>query len=601
MTNLCRILVFLSFSGTLLGVLRNQGALLHMALALLVGIFLVALWFHLSLWWYWRNLKTFRSVASRELDISNRTNFYQSHFSGTLWQDRETEVEFTAISRGPSPGSVRVDDLISPKLIASSPGDTVGVFDWGDVVQLRYTVSPVAAGSASFFGVRFVFQDPFGLFVRVRTLRHVYRFQALPTYDRRGDIKPIIKRVNALPRQGIHSLQRAGLGSELLELREYQPGDPPKAIAWKISARRDLLMTRQYQSEVPIRIQLFVEGGVDLRRGIYGNRPVDWMSQLGASLVHAAVQAGDPVTLTLLDPNRIRLVDNLVGDRGFHQSLRELASYADEKSELAAAQSLIDAKAIGLAQWVTRQWAPDLLDYRVNTMLHSWFPTVTKKARQRIARRALSGVFTEAFRLSTKTGMRMLWDDALFGHYLAEYLERFEFPTPPQRLSGNHHPETTLNHRYSRFANEIKKRVARAKDNQLFVFVSTALTPDNGDWMNAIAALTPVIRLAISKHHRVAIVGVGPDKANAVSHGSRQWHLDATDIAPENLRFQDTLVWAERIAERRKQGRTIQQIGQTLRQSGASYVMASPSMVANHVMSEADLIGRGRSSRATQR
>ena len=67
------------------------------------------------------------------------------------------------------------------------------------------------------------------------------------------------KRFNLLPPPGIHRLRRPGSGSELLDLRDYRPGDPPKRIAWKASARRDKLITRELESEVPIRCTLFVD------------------------------------------------------------------------------------------------------------------------------------------------------------------------------------------------------------------------------------------------------------------------------------------------------------------------------------------------------
>ena len=68
-----------------------------------------------------------------------------------------------------------------------------------------------------------------------------------------------VKRHNLLLPPGIHRFRRPGSGSELLDLRDYLPGDPPKTIAWKVSARRDRLITKEFESEVPVRCTLFVD------------------------------------------------------------------------------------------------------------------------------------------------------------------------------------------------------------------------------------------------------------------------------------------------------------------------------------------------------
>ena len=57
------------------------------------------------------------------------------------------------------------------------------------------------------------------------------------------------KRHNLLPPPGVHRHRRPGSGGELLDLRDYLPGDPPKTIAWKVSARRDKLITREYERD----------------------------------------------------------------------------------------------------------------------------------------------------------------------------------------------------------------------------------------------------------------------------------------------------------------------------------------------------------------
>ena len=85
-----------------------------------------------------------------------------------------------------------------------------------------------------------------------------------PLADAEGHA-PSGKRHNLLPPPGIHRLRRPGTGSELLDLRDYRPGDPPKTIAWKVTARRGRLITKEFESEVPVRCTLFVDASNSVR------------------------------------------------------------------------------------------------------------------------------------------------------------------------------------------------------------------------------------------------------------------------------------------------------------------------------------------------
>ena len=148
-------------------------------------------------------------------------------------------------------------------------------------------------------GSEMCIRDRFGLFVREQFVPCEATYKVLPSFNKAGDMLSVIKQTNAIPQHGIHRLQQAGMGSELLELREYMPGDPPKSIAWKVSARREMLMIRQYESEVPVRLQLFLDGSISTRLGGFGHRLVDQMTYVAASVAQTANASGDPVGATL--------------------------------------------------------------------------------------------------------------------------------------------------------------------------------------------------------------------------------------------------------------------------------------------------------------
>lgn len=65
---------------------------------------------------------------------------------------------------------------------------------------------------------------------------------------------------------GAHALgsmagQRTGSGSEILQLRDYQPGDAPRAIDWKATARTGRLISRDFSEDQQLDIIVAVDAG----------------------------------------------------------------------------------------------------------------------------------------------------------------------------------------------------------------------------------------------------------------------------------------------------------------------------------------------------
>lgn len=58
---------------------------------------------------------------------------------------------------------------------------------------------------------------------------------------------------------GLHRSPRKGFSVEFAEYRPYQPGDDPRHIDWKIAARADRLVVRQYEEETNLRATLVLD------------------------------------------------------------------------------------------------------------------------------------------------------------------------------------------------------------------------------------------------------------------------------------------------------------------------------------------------------
>ncbi len=63
-----------------------------------------------------------------------------------------------------------------------------------------------------------------------------------------------------------HYLRKLGTGADLISLRDYKPGDPPRQVHWKASARLGQLMVRENADEAHSGFVLFFETAASLWR-----------------------------------------------------------------------------------------------------------------------------------------------------------------------------------------------------------------------------------------------------------------------------------------------------------------------------------------------
>jgi uncharacterized protein (DUF58 family) len=197
---------------------------------------------------------------------------------------------------------VALEDRIPPasELLDGSPAEIAAVGP--DVAaSIRYTLRCEAPGVLRFEGVRVRVTDLHGFFYHRTFLRDPVEYLVLPPLSDDEGRQRADKRFNTLPPPGTHRFRRPGTGSELLDLRDYRPGDPPKMIAWKPTARRDRLITKEYESDVPVRTVLMLDTSDGMRLGPPGNTPLTRMAGVASTIAQAAAGNRDLVGLTTFD------------------------------------------------------------------------------------------------------------------------------------------------------------------------------------------------------------------------------------------------------------------------------------------------------------
>jgi uncharacterized protein (DUF58 family) len=205
-----------------------------------------------------------------------------------------------------------------------------GRIDRNNPLQARFKIRAPRAGAVRLEGVKIRMADLHGLFHHVAFVRLATLWRVLPPLVDAEGKTATAKRFNLLPPPGIHRLLRPGSGSELLDLRDYMPGDPPKTIAWKVSARRDRLITKEYESEVPIRCTLFVDISRSVRLGPPGRNALTRLVEIAAGVAQANLANRDLTGLCLFDEEQTRILKPARNRRHLVQVFNELADAAGQ-------------------------------------------------------------------------------------------------------------------------------------------------------------------------------------------------------------------------------------------------------------------------------
>ncbi|MBV9879568.1 MAG: DUF58 domain-containing protein [Gemmatirosa sp.] len=103
---------------------------------------------------------------------------------------------------------------------------------------------------------------------------------------------------------GQRSVRRRGEGTAFAALREYLPGDDPRRIDWKATARRGKAITREYTFEQRQSVILAVDAGRLMTQLAAGDPPrprFEYALSSASLLADVAVASGDNVGLLLFD------------------------------------------------------------------------------------------------------------------------------------------------------------------------------------------------------------------------------------------------------------------------------------------------------------
>ena len=231
------------------------------------------------------------------------------------------------------------------------------------VATVKYALRCQVPGEIRFEGVRIQIADFQGFFYHRTFIRQPVAYLVLPPLADAEGNRRTTKSHNILPPPGLHRLRASGGGSELHDLREYRPGDPPKMIAWKASARRDRLIIKEFESDVPVRCTLFVDTAQSVRIGPPRETMLNQITTIASGVSQAALADRDHVGLVLFDEKGTEILPPARTSRHLIELLHKLAraNSAAPVSPFGDMGTLMQ-----LASPLAHEIYPDLMHQRIN-------------------------------------------------------------------------------------------------------------------------------------------------------------------------------------------------------------------------------------------
>jgi len=155
-------------------------------------------------------------------------------------------------------------------------------------VQLKYEAVVDRRGLHEFPPLKLETPAPFGLFRRKRLLPVPTRFLVYPEVRSLG-------RLSLFDRQPAvaHVYPRPGFGAEFIGVRPYRPGDSPRHIHWRSSARTNQLISKEFADDTQPGLTLVLDlfkhpvPLIDSK-----HTPFEWSVKIAASLGDYALKRG---------------------------------------------------------------------------------------------------------------------------------------------------------------------------------------------------------------------------------------------------------------------------------------------------------------------
>lgn len=269
-------LVFLLYLLTFLGLLGMSGEVLALGIPLALYL-LSGLWF-----------------APQEINL---------HIERTLSAERVTPnmpviVTIRITNLGRHLEELVLEDQISPALTIIKGASThICTLKSGESITWEYTVSG-PRGSFPFNSIEVTARDHLDIARKSAFIKTEGQLFIIPPFTRLKNIKIRPRQTRAY--SGAIPARIGGSGVDFFGLREYQPGDAPRHINWRVSARHEnAIYSNEYEQERVADVGVILDGRERVNIGDGTNSLFEHTVIAAAALADGFISSGNRVGLLL--------------------------------------------------------------------------------------------------------------------------------------------------------------------------------------------------------------------------------------------------------------------------------------------------------------
>ncbi len=193
-----------------------------------------------------------------------------------------------------------------------------------------YTAKPTLRGQYTWDAVHIRQQSPWGLVWMDWKSGSKEQVEVFP------DLIALRSLTIKLTLQTAGSLKQSrkfGIGTEFAELREYNPGDDPRLIDWKATARRSRPLVRVLEPEQEQTLIILLDRGRLMTANVEGLQRFDWGLNAALALALTGIKRGDRVGIGVFDRSIHTWIPPQRGDAHFNHLLETLTPIQPDLTE----------------------------------------------------------------------------------------------------------------------------------------------------------------------------------------------------------------------------------------------------------------------------
>jgi uncharacterized protein (DUF58 family) len=224
----------------------------------------------------------------------------QRHLPSTLAVNRWAKVQFEIRHDFTQARPIRLHDSL-PSTCASDTLPATALLKPGHTSSIRCRIKPLARGPLMLSRIFTRLESPWRLWLCQDQHPLEQTLRVYPDYSVVAAYKLLAKEQETA-QLGIKKRRRRGEGSDFQQLREYRPGDAMRSIHWKATARRQQLISKEYQEARDQRILLLLDTGQRMRAKDGDLSHFDQALNAVLLLSYIALRQGDSVAVQSFGP-----------------------------------------------------------------------------------------------------------------------------------------------------------------------------------------------------------------------------------------------------------------------------------------------------------